>query len=69
MSYWRLVTRRRVLVNLVSGRTVEGVLFKKAGPLLLVKDARVYERGANGAVPVDGEVLIERSSVDFIQAL
>lgn len=69
MAAYRVVVHRRVLVNLTSGRAIEGLLVKQAGPLLFVKDARVHEPGATGPVPVDGEVVIERDRVDFIQAL
>lgn len=68
LAYRRTVVRRRVLVNLVNGRAVEGVLFRQRGPLLVVKDARLHEPGAEPAA-VDGEVVVERSRVDFIQAL
>ena len=67
-SYRRLVVHRRVVVNLVSGRAIEGVLVAQDGPLLHVKDARVHEPGADPAA-VDGDVVIERDRVDFIQAL
>lgn len=68
MGYFRCVIHRRVLINLLSGRAVEGVLVKQSGPLLHVKDARLHEPGLE-ASSVDGEVIIERSQVDFIQAL
>ncbi len=68
MRPFRTVVRRRVLVNLLSGRAVEGVLVRQDGPLLFVKDARLHESGAEPST-VDGEVVVERSQVDFIQAL
>lgn len=64
----RFVVRRRVVVNLRSGRAVEGVVVAQDGPLLIVKDARIHEPGTEPS-PVDGEVVVERSQVDFIQAL
>lgn len=68
MFAFRAVVHRRVIVNLVTGRAVEGVLVSQRGPLLCVKDARLLEPG-NDPQPVDGEVIVERSQVDFIQAL
>lgn len=68
MGAFRTVIHRRVVVNLLSGRAIEGVLVRQTGPLLHIKDARVHEPGADPS-PVDGEVVIERSQVDFIQAL
>lgn len=68
MRAFRTVVHRRVVVNLISGRAVEGVLVRQSGPLLHVKDARLHEPGSEPS-PVDGEVVVERSQVDFIQAL
>lgn len=67
-AFQRVVVRRRVVVNLLSGRAIEGVLVKQDGPLLCLKNAHIHEQGAEPAA-VDGEVVIERSQVDFIQAL
>ncbi len=64
----RFVVHRRVVVNLLSGRAVEGVVVAQDGPLLVVKDVRVHEPGSQPS-QVDGDVVIERSQVDFIQAL
>lgn len=64
----RVRTRRRVLVNLDTGRTFSGVLWRKNGEWLVLKDAEMIERG-NAPVAVDGEVLIERSRIEFVQAL
>ena len=68
MRAFRAVVHRRVVVNLLSGRAVEGVLVRQTGPLLHLKDARLHEPEA-GSAPMDGEVVIERSQVDFIQAM
>ena len=68
MRAFRVIVHRRVVVNLLSGRAVEGVLVRQTGPLLHIKDAVLHEPGAEPS-PVDGEVVIERPQVDFIQAL
>lgn len=65
----RLLLRRHVMVNLTSGRAIEGVLVKQLGPILLLKNAHVYEPGTDGPAVADGDVVIERTKVDFIQAL
>lgn len=67
-AFSRFVVRRRVVVNLLSGRAVEGVVIERDGPLLVIADARLHEPGAQPST-VDGHVVIERSQVDFIQAL
>lgn len=60
--------RRRCIVNLHSdnGDSIEGVLWTRRGPWLVLKDARLLR--ANGAVePADGEIVIEARQVAFIQ--
>lgn len=59
---------RRVVVNLLSGKAIEGVVVERDGPLLVVADAVLHEPSTQPA-PVDGHVVIERAQVDFIQAL
>lgn len=63
----RTAVRRRVVVNLAD-KAVDGVLWAKRGPLLVLRDAKLLHAGAP-PVPVDGEIVIERSRVEFIQVL
>lgn len=58
---------RRVLVNLDDGRAFDAVLFDKRGPLLILREASLIEPGSDKPVPVDGEVIVERPRVAFIQ--
>ncbi len=67
-SWKRTATKRRVIVNLKTEKAFAGVLWAKRGALLVLKDAFVLE-AARDAVKVDGEVVIERSNVDYIQVL
>lgn len=64
----RFLLRRQVVVNLDDGSAVQGVLFAKSGPLLVVKSATLLEPQAE-PMRVDGDVVIERSKVAYIQAL
>lgn len=64
----RVRVRRRVLVNLDTGRTFAGVLWCKTGDWLVLREAEMIERG-KAAVPVDGETVIERARVEFVQVL
>jgi small nuclear ribonucleoprotein (snRNP)-like protein len=64
----RFVVHRRVVVNLTSGRAIEGVVLERDGPLLVIADAVVHEPGAEPS-GVDGHVVVERRQVDFIQAV
>ena len=63
---WASLTARRVVVNLKSGDAVDGFLIARQGPLLRLRDA-VLVSGGDNPTPVDGEVVIERSEVDFLQ--
>lgn len=63
-----LVLRRRVLVNLKSGNAIGGVLWTRSRRYLVLKGAELLESG-RAPVAVDGEVLVERSNVDFVQVL
>lgn len=65
---WRLVKARRVVVNLRSGQAIEGLLVKQSGPLLFIAEARLHE-GVSDPVPIDGQAVIERPNIDFIQIL
>jgi len=57
---------KRVLVNLDDGRAFNGILFSRRGPLLTLRDAQLIEPGSE-PLAVDGEVIVERSRVSFIQ--
>lgn len=63
-----LVLRRRVLVNLKTGKAVEGVLWTRRRGVLVLKDAKLLEHGKPPADLV-GEVLLEKPNVDFVQVL
>ncbi|AYN57579.1 RNA binding protein [Arthrobacter phage Lunar] len=65
---WRVVVARRCVVNLKSGRAVDGVLVGQDGPLLFLKNAVLLEQG-NEPAAIDGEAVVQASEVDFIQAL
>ena len=66
MGWRRWPIYSRVLVNLEDGRAFNGILYRRRGPLLTLRDAQLIEPG-NEPVAVDGEVLIERSRISFIQ--
>lgn len=65
---YAVVVARRCVVNLKTGRAVDGVLVRKDGPLLFLKNAVLLEQGSEPA-PIDGEAVVEAVDVDFIQAL
>lgn len=69
-ALWWTPTRRfhrrpQVIVNLVGGQAFQGVLWRGWGRYYVLKGAALVDGG--GETPVDGEVVIERSRVDFVQ--
>lgn len=67
-AYRRVAVSRRVVVNTKTGTSLAGVLVAERGPILILKGAAMLTATAN-PVPVDGDVVIERSNVDFVQVL
>jgi hypothetical protein len=65
---WRTLVARRVVINLKTGRGVDGLLVRKAGELLFLRNATALEPGAS-PVPMDGETVVQRCDIDFIQTL
>jgi small nuclear ribonucleoprotein (snRNP)-like protein len=69
---WRLFDRyptlRRVIVNTKTDRAFRGVLWRKARGYLVLRDAEIL-KGKGETSPVDGEVVIESSNVDFMQVI
>ena len=66
--YKRLTYAKRCLVNLKSGSAFRGYLIEATGSIILLKGATLIEPGTE-PVEVSGEVLIEKSNVEFIQVL
>ncbi|UVK62543.1 RNA binding protein [Arthrobacter phage TaylorSipht] len=65
---WAVVVARRVVVNLKTGRALDGVLVRRDGPLLFLKNAVLLEEG-NEPATIDGEAVVQAVEIDFIQAL
>lgn len=66
MFWWRrTAVRKRVVVNLAD-KAFAGVLWAKRGPLLVLRDVVLMQHGA-ADTPMDGEVVVERARVEFIQ--
>lgn len=67
----RLLRRRAkqvVVVTLKSGLAFRGVLFDVDDRSFVLRNAQALEQGPNGVhVPVDGEVFMARSDVEFWQ--
>lgn len=65
---WAVVVARRCVVNLKTGRAVDGVLVRRDGGLLFLKNAVLLEPGQEPAA-IDGEAVVQSGDIDFIQAL
>ena len=59
---------KRVIVNTRTERAFRGVLWQRKREYLVLKDAELL-KGKGETVPMDGEVLIERANVDWIQVV
>lgn len=61
--------RRKVVVTLKSGDAFEGVLFAADSEALVLRNATVLEAGGTDRVPVpvDGELLLLRPDVAYLQ--
>ncbi len=66
MGWRRWPICRHVLVNLDDGRAFTGILYSRRGPLLTLRQARLIEPGGE-PIDVDGEVIVERHRISFIQ--
>jgi hypothetical protein len=64
---YKLTVSRRVVVNLTTGAAIEGVLWDEKGALIVLRDARLHNEG--GSAPLDGEVIIERDRIEFVQVV
>lgn len=67
-AFRRTLLRRLVVVNLRTGGAIEGALVARRGPLLILKGATVHDADGSSA-KADGELVVDRSVVDFIQVL
>jgi small nuclear ribonucleoprotein (snRNP)-like protein len=56
-----------VIVNLKTDKAFRGVLWTQHRDLLVLRQATLLEHGQE--TPVDGEVVVERSNVDFLQVV
>lgn len=66
-SFGKVAMSRRVVVNLTTGAAIEGVLWDERGPVIVLRDARLHNEG--GTAPLDGEVIVERARIDFVQVV
>jgi hypothetical protein len=61
---------RAVLVNLIEDKdtALKGVLWQSHGPWLVMRDVAIVRPGL-APTPMDGEVIVHRRNVAFVQVL
>ena len=59
---------REVIVNLKTDHAFRGVLWRRARGYLVLRNVTLL-RQAEAPLAVDGEVMIERANVDFVQVV
>ncbi|HUW14444.1 MAG TPA: hypothetical protein VM537_32285 [Anaerolineae bacterium] len=64
----RYPTLETVIVNCKSGESFRGVLWEDGRRYLRLRQVRMIAQGSQ-PVPVDGEVLVPRDNVSFIQVV
>lgn len=68
MIFDRYPTLRKVIVNTKTDRAFRGVLWRKARGYLVLREVELL-KAKGETTPMDGEVLIESSNVDFMQVI
>ena len=66
-SPWAEKVRRPAVVTLRSGVAFQGLVWSVDGDLMVLREAAIVT--AEGPAPADGEVVLERSQVDYVQVL
>lgn len=64
---WRRLRARRIVVNLKTGQALDGFLTRQVGQLLFIRGAMLLGAG-DEPIAMDGEVIVERSEIEFIQS-
>jgi hypothetical protein len=67
-AYKRLTYTKKCIVNLKSGAAFRGYLVEAKKDLIVLKSSEFIEAGSE-PVAVSGEVLIEKSNIEFIQVI
>lgn len=60
--------RKRVIINTKSDKTFRGIIWKHNSQFVILKNVELLH-SSKQATPVDGEVIIYRTDIDFIQVI
>jgi hypothetical protein len=71
LAVWsrRLRVRGRVMVALKSGNAIGGVIVRSLGSYVVLADPEIFDAESGQSTPADGEIWLERSNVDYVQAI
>lgn len=64
---WQSLQAVRIIVNLKSGQSIDGYLVRQEAQILFIRDAVLIGQ-SDEPVPMDGQVIIERSEIEFTQS-
>lgn len=59
---------KKIIINTKTDRAFRGLLWRKARGYLVLRNAEML-KGKGESLPMDGEVMIESSNVDFVQVV
>jgi len=68
MIFQRYPECARVIVNCKTESVFQGVLWRRRRRYLILRNATLL-RGPRGPIGLDGEIVIDRANVDFIQVM
>lgn len=61
---------RTVIVNLKSGTAFRGVVWRRRGPFVVLRKTELLRQTEQShSTLLDGEVLVQRADIDFIQVI
>jgi hypothetical protein len=60
--------RKRAIINTKSDKTFRGIIWKHNTRFVILKNAELLH-SSKQATPVDGEVIVYKEDIDFIQVI
>lgn len=64
---WAPLVARRAVVNLHDGSAIDGVLVRRDGPLLVLREAVIHDGTSDEPPMADGELVVDRAQVAYLQ--
>jgi small nuclear ribonucleoprotein (snRNP)-like protein len=76
VGFWLFTTRDRlvrsrmredVIVTMTTGDAFRGILYAADGRTFILRDAKTLTDSSGRPVPVDGELILDRTRIDYFQ--